>query len=188
METRALQTLGVILGQRGLRTEVSPVSVSNKPDRTNLYQIGDVTIIVSQKDKGLQEKELRSLVAFTNAQEMMKNGVIIVSMAPPSENMTKIVRSLMKEADGKLGFFHLNELQFDITTHRMVSPHIILTKDEVAELLKTRKIRNPEAELPTIDLLDIMARWIGAKHGDIVKIERHSDVAGVTEYYRYCLA
>ena len=187
MESRAIELLRTILGQRGLQTDTSSVTV-DKPDRTNVYKVGDVTVIVSQKDKGLQEKELRNLVNFTTEQGMLKNGVIIVSMAPPSENVSKTIRSLMKEAEGKLGFFHLNELQFDITTHRMVSPHRILKQDEVTEFLKERKIRNPEAELPTIDLLDIMARWIGAKHGDIVKIERHSDVAGVTDYYRYCLA
>ena len=187
MESRALEILRGILAQRGLETDTTPVTI-DKPDRTNLYSIGDVTVIMSQKDKGIQEKELRTLVNFAVDQGMMKNGTIIVSMAPPSENVSKTIRSLMKEAEGNLGFFYLNELQFDITTHRMVSPHRILKKEEVTELLKERKIRNPEAELPTIDLLDIMARWIGAKHGDIVHIERHSDVAGVTDYYRYCLA
>lgn len=187
METRALEILRVILSQRGLSTDTSSIT-ADKPDRTNLYRIGDVTVIISQKDKGIQEKEIRNLVNFATEQGMMKNGVILISMAPPSENVSKTIRSLMRETEGKLGFFHLNELQFDITTHRMVSPHRILKQDEATEFLKQRKIRNAEAELPTIDLLDIMARWIGAKHGDIVKIERHSDVAGVTDYYRYCLA
>ena len=187
METRALEILRTILSQRGLETDTSTITI-DKPDRTNLYKVGDVAVIMSQKDKGIQEKELRSLVNFAIDQGLMKNGTIIVSMAPPSENVSKTIRSLMKEADGKLGFFYLNELQFDITTHRMVSPHRILKKDEASQLLKERKIRNAEAELPTIDLLDIMARWIGAKHGDIVHIERHSDVAGVSDYYRYCLA
>ena len=187
MEDRALDILRKILSARGLSTDTASIT-TEKPDRTNLYRIGDITIIVSQKDKGLQDKDFRTLVNFATEQGMMKNGVIVVAMAPPSDNLSKAIRSLMRESEGKLSFFHINELQFDITTHRMVSPHRILKEEETVSFLKERKIRNPEAELPTIDLLDIMARWIGAKHGDIVHISRHSDVAGTSDYYRYCLA
>ena len=119
---------------------------------------------------------------------MTKNGLIVVAMAPPSENLGKTIRSLLQEPELKLEFFHLNELQFDITTHRMVSPHRILKDDEKTEFLRTKKIRKPEEELPGIDALDIMARWIGARPGDIVRVDRHSDVGGSIPYWLYCLA
>ena len=187
MEDRALETLRKILGNRGLPTETTSIA-DPKPDRTNLYKIGDVTVIVSQKDKGLQEKDLRSLVAFAGDNDMQKNGVIVIAMTPPSENLAKTIRSQIQEMEGKFEFFHINELQFDITTHRMVSPHRILKEDEKTEFLREKKIRKPEEELPGIDVLDIMARWIGARPGDIVRIDRHSDVGGSVPYWRYCLA
>jgi len=187
MEDRALDTLRKILKNRGLPTETTSIA-DPKPDRTNLYKIGDVTVIVSQKDKGLQEKDLRSLAGFAEENGMLKNGLIVVAPAPPSENLAKTIRLLIQEADGKFEFFHLNELQFDITTHRMVSPHRILKDDERTEFLKEKKIRTPEEELPGIDALDIMARWIGARPGDIVRVDRHSDVGGSVPYWRYCLA
>lgn len=187
MENRALETLRIILGKRGLPTETSSIP-DPKLDRTNLYKIGDVTVIMSQKDKGLQDKDLKSIVAFATENGMTKNGLIVVAMAPPSENLGKTIRSLLQEPDLKLEFFHLNELQFDITTHRMVSPHRILKDDEKTEFLRTKKIRKPEEELPGIDALDIMARWIGARPGDIVRVDRHSDVGGSIPYWRYCLA
>lgn len=187
MESKALEILQTILQRRGIRGEITNVT-DEKPDRTNLYKIGDTTVLVSQKDKGLQDKELRSLVAAMEANGLTKNGLIVVAMASPSENLTKTIRSLCVEMEGRFQFFYINELQFDITTHRMVSPHRVLTEEERTEFLAKMSIRNPEAELPTIDILDTMARWIGAKQGDIVLIDRHSDVGGSVPYWRYCLA
>jgi DNA-directed RNA polymerase subunit H len=187
MEDRALETLRKILGRRGLPVETTSIS-EPKPERTNLYKVGDVIVIMSQKDRGLQDKDLRTMVTFAKENGMEKSGLIVVSMAPPSENVVKAIRSIIQEFEGRFEFFHINELQFDITTHRMVSPHRILKEDEKTDFLRDRKIRKPEEELPGIDVMDIMARWIGARPGDIVRIDRHSDVGGSVEYYRYCLA
>jgi len=187
MEDRALNTLRTILERRGLGSEVTSIA-DPKPDRTNMYKVGDTAVIVSQKDKGLQEKDMRNLVAFASEEGLSKNGLIVVAMAPPSENLAKAIRSIIQEASIRFEFFHINELQFDITTHRMVSPHRILKDDEKTEFLREKKIRRPEEELPGIDVLDIMARWIGARPGDIVRIDRHSDVGGSVPYWRYCLA
>lgn len=189
MEDRALETLRKILGKRGISVPPETISVSDpKPDRTNVYKLGDVVVIMSQKDKGLQEKDIRNIVTFATENDMIKNGLIVVAMTPPSENLAKTVRSLIQEVEGKFEFFHLNELQFDITTHRMVSPHRILKDDEKTEFLREKKIQKPAEELPGIDVLDIMSRWIGARPGDIVRIDRHSDVGGSVPYWRYCLA
>lgn len=187
MEDRALSILRTILERRGLSTETTSIA-EPKPDRTNVYKVGDVTVIVSQKDKGLQEKDMRSLVNFASEEGLSKNGLIVVAMAPPSENLAKAIRSIIQEGSTKLEYFHINELQFDITTHRMVSPHRILKEEERTEFLRDKKIRTPEEELPTIDVLDIMSRWIGARPGDIVRVDRHSDVGGSVPYWRYCLA
>lgn len=189
MEDRALETIRKILVSRGISIPPETENIPEpKPDRTTLYKIGDVFVVMSQKDKGLQDKDLRTIVGFAKDNDMMKNGVIVVSMSAPSENLTKTIRLLIQEFQGKFEFFHINELQFDITTHRMVSPHRILKDDERAEFLREKKIRNPEEELPGIDVLDIMARWIGARPKDIVRIDRHSDVGGSVPYWRYCLA
>lgn len=187
MESRALEILRNILGARGLPTETSDIP-DPKPERTNLYKVGDVVVAMSQKDRGLQDKDLRTIVTFLKENGMEKNGLIVVAMMPPSENVVKAIRTLIQETEGRFEFFHINELQFDITTHRMVSPHRILKEEERTEFLRSRKIRKPEEELPGIDVMDIMARWIGARPGDIVRIDRHSDVGGSVEYYRYCLA
>jgi DNA-directed RNA polymerase subunit H len=49
-------------------------------------------------------------------------------------------------------------------------------------------ILNPSTQMPMIDSQDMMAKWIGAKPGDIVEIMRKSETAGSTPYYRHCVA
>jgi DNA-directed RNA polymerase subunit H (RpoH/RPB5) len=32
-----------------------------------------------------------------------------------------------------------------------------------------------------------MVKWIGGRPGDVIEVNRHSDVAGAQLYYRYCV-
>ena len=104
---------------------------------------------------------------------------------PPSEN---VLRSIKSQAADRLQFFHIRQLQFDITTHRMAVPHRILKEDERTALFKRYNVVKPEEQLPWIDSQDAMSKWIGAVPGDILEVLRHSDVAGSQPYYRYVVA
>ena len=84
-------------------------------------------------------------------------------------------------------FFHIKQLQFDITTHRMAMPHRILKEEELKKLYEKFKISQPDQQLPWIDSQDPMAKWIGAIPGDVIEVIRHSDVAGQQLFYRYCV-
>jgi len=73
--------------------------------------------------------------------------------------------------------------KFTILDHELVPKHILLTKEEKKALLKQLKIR-PE-QLPWIRASDPVAKLIGAKPGDIVKIIRKSPTAGESIAYRF---
>ncbi|MEM1624365.1 MAG: DNA-directed RNA polymerase subunit H [Candidatus Nezhaarchaeales archaeon] len=73
--------------------------------------------------------------------------------------------------------------KFTILDHELVPKHILLTKEERKQLLEQLKIR-PE-QLPWIRASDPVAKLIGAKPGDIVKIIRKSPTAGETIAYRF---
>ncbi len=73
--------------------------------------------------------------------------------------------------------------KFTILDHELVPKHILLTKEEKRQLLEQLKIR-PE-QLPWIRASDPVAKLIGAKPGDIVKIIRKSPTAGETVAYRF---
>lgn len=72
---------------------------------------------------------------------------------------------------------------FNIFDHELVPKHILLSKEEAEELLKTSRIK--PYQLPKIKETDPAAKALGAKPGDIIKIIRRSPTAGVAKYYRY---
>lgn len=175
----ALEILRTMLGRRGLDTKTERI-VTEDLERANIYTIGKVLVVFSQKDK-IQERDVTTFMTFANANEYT-NGVIIVALSPPSENVLKTVKNLAKD---RVQLFHIRQLQFDITTHRMAMPHRILKEDERAAMFKQYNVTKPEDQLPWIDSQDTMIKWVGAVPGDIVEVTRHSDVAGRQLYYRY---
>lgn len=181
MENKALETLRVFLERRKLDTTTAPLP-GDLPNAT-LYTIGSVLVIFSQKDKGLLDKDIRTFVKFAK-DNSHTNGVIIVSMAKPSANVLRVMKSFAKE---NIQFFWIYHLQNDWTTHRYSMPHRILTEDERLALVKRYKLTNPAEQLPSIDSQDYQVRVLGAVPGDILEIKRHSDVAGSVVYYRYCV-
>jgi len=182
MEDKALEILRVMLGRRGLETKTERV-VAAELDRANLYTIGKMLVVFSQKDKGVLDKDITTFRKFADTNDYT-NGLVVVSLVPPSDN---VLRSIKSQAADRLQFFHIRQLQFDITTHRMAVPHRIMKEEERTTLFKTYNIVKPEEQLPWIDSQDAQIKWIGGVPGDIIEVVRHSDVAGYQPYYRYCV-
>lgn len=64
----------------------------------------------------------------------------------------------------------------------MVPEHVILGDSEKKELLE--RLRISSSNLPKIIINDPVAKVIGAKEGDVLRIERKSATAGTATYYR----
>ena len=75
------------------------------------------------------------------------------------------------------------DLSSMILQHELVPKHEVVPVEEAAEIL--RKLRVKPEQLPWIRASDPVARAIGAKPGDIVKIVRRSPTAGEIVVYRY---
>lgn len=74
------------------------------------------------------------------------------------------------------------EKPFDILKHELVPEHVILSEDEKAKLLEQYNITS--RQLPKILGSDPVAKALGAKPGDVLKITRKSETAGMYVYYR----
>jgi len=186
MEQKAIETLQAMLAARKMESTdiVKPITAKDGIDeRTSVFTIGSVLVIFSNKERGIMEKELKNYVLFASNNKY-KSGLIIVLMVPPSDSISKIVRSLSHE---RIQVFHIRELQGDITKHRLWMPHRILKEEERKAMFEKYKVSKPEEQLPWISSQDKAARWIGAIPGDVIEIIRHSDVAGNNLYYRYCV-
>jgi DNA-directed RNA polymerase subunit H (RpoH/RPB5) len=184
MEETALSTLRTMLERRKLSTTTERITTDNKKMASaKLYTIGDVLVAYfDQKDKVLAG-DITNVLAFAE-ENGHTSGIVIVAMSPPSENVLRVAKSHAKK---RVAFFHVWQLQFDITTHRMAMPHRILDEEERNAVFDKYKISDPENQLPWIDSQDTMIKWIGAIPGDVVEVTRHSDTAGRSLYYRYCV-
>lgn len=73
--------------------------------------------------------------------------------------------------------------EFSIMEHNLVPKHEILEPEEIQKVLEQYHVK--PHQLPYILSTDPAARGLNAKPGDVIKITRKSEVAGVTVYYRY---
>ena len=72
---------------------------------------------------------------------------------------------------------------FEPMTHLFVPNHEILGKSEADEIMVKYNAK-PE-QMPFIAVNDPVMRSISAKAGDLIRITRKSETAGVAQYYRY---
>jgi DNA-directed RNA polymerase subunit H len=93
----------------------------------------------------------------------------------------KCSNSLLKEEAERV-MEEKKESKFNILEHELVPKHEILSEEEKQEVLKRLGVK-PE-ELPLLLVTDPVARAIGAKPGDVVRIIRESPTAGKAIAYR----
>ena len=72
--------------------------------------------------------------------------------------------------------------KIDVMSHKMVPQHTILTPEEAEEVFS--KYHIVPQQLPKIQLKDPTVKAINAQVGDILKITRESETAGVSVAYR----
>ena len=109
----------------------------------------------------------------------VNSGIIIIS-GKLSQQAKQKVQEINKELQVEI--FTGNELVVNITEHELVPKHILLSKEDKEILLKRYKIK--ENQLPKILVTDPVARFLGLKRGDVVKIIRVSETAGRYITYR----
>jgi DNA-directed RNA polymerase I, II, and III subunit RPABC1 len=101
------------------------------------------------------------------------------------ENLTSPAVLMLKDLEAKgifVSFFAESELMYDIYEHVRVPRHILLTPLEKQQLLK--KLNATECLLPKMQRHDPMARYLGLRVGDVVKIQRYSMTVAHDVYYR----
>jgi DNA-directed RNA polymerase subunit H len=72
--------------------------------------------------------------------------------------------------------------EFDVLSHQLVPNHIILSDKEIEEVYNRFKITREQ--LPKILITDPCVKRISAKVGDVIKIQRESPTAGMSDFYR----
>ncbi len=70
--------------------------------------------------------------------------------------------------------------KFEITKHRLVPKHTVLSEKEFAQLSKQYSLK----DIPKILITDPALEELKVKEGDLIKIERESLTAGRTLFFR----
>ena len=116
--------------------------------------------------------------------ELLKNAQANSGLIIMPGKMSSQAEQKIKEINNELQIevFTLGDLVVNITEHELVPKHLLLSPEDKELLLKRYKIK--EHQLPKILLSDPVARYLGLKRGDVVKIIRVSETAGKYITYR----
>jgi len=152
--------------------------------------IQTVTEMITQREYKITEKDSDKIIgvnskgdriiAFTNIiskfnNDRVKEYVSVLykmgmnhCIAIYSDSITPMAKKFIKDSlDIKIELFCQDELQFNITKHRLVPPHIKLTDEEGKQFKKKYGLKHP-----VILTSDPVARFYNFKRGDIIKIVR----------------
>jgi DNA-directed RNA polymerase I, II, and III subunit RPABC1 len=146
------------------------------------YIVGDQLFVFFPVDEKVGVKPIKTYCQRMKEQNV-KRAIIVVK-----QNLTPFAKSAIKELtqrNFRVEYFRDNELLVDITEHRLVPEHILLTAQEKREVLKRYGLK--PSQLPKIQVYDPVARYLGMSHGEVVKIVRPSETAGRYITYRICI-
>ena len=113
--------------------------------------------------------------------EEMQTGKAISGMIITSTKLSQQAKQQIENSK-EIEVFDLKELVVNITEHELVPKHILLSEKDKKQLLERYKIR--DSQLPKILVGDPVAKYLGLKRGDVVKIIRESETAGRYITYR----
>ncbi|KEZ41103.1 hypothetical protein SAPIO_CDS7166 [Scedosporium apiospermum] len=108
---------------------------------------------------------------------------ILITRVPLTPAARKFIA--VAESYAQLECFIEEDLLVNITHHELVPRHVLLSKEEKVALLKRYRLK--ETQLPRILQKDPVARYLGLRRGQVVKIIRNSETAGRYASYRLCV-
>lgn len=184
-EEIALSTIQEMLTSRGLvadKFELVPTTM----DGTKMYSFAGILLIFSTKTR-VSEKELNNFLSFAS-ENNFASGIIIVSPSRPSESVMKVLIGHNADRENVyVQIFDIRSLGFNISKHRKVPQHRICKENEKPEIIKNYNLKSLE-QMPKILSQDAMAKFIGARPGDVVEVVGLCETSADNLRYRYCVA
>lgn len=126
---------------------------------------------------------IKHIRAFAHTLESQghNNGILITRIMPNAAALRAL--EPLAERDITAEIFPEADLLVNITKHELVPQHVLLSDQEKKVLLDRYRLK--ETQLPRIQAADPVARFLGLKKGQVVKIIRKSETAGRYASYRW---
>lgn len=131
-------------------------------------------------EKSVGVKTMRKLLSILDEKKIERG--IIIFPGTMTSSARKVILAMHNKF--KLEEFAEADLLVNITHHRLVPRHEVLTVDEKKLLLDRYRLK--ETQLPRIQIADPIARYYGLRRGQVVKITRPSETSGRYASYRIC--
>jgi DNA-directed RNA polymerases I, II, and III subunit RPABC1 len=109
------------------------------------------------------------------------NGILVTTVAPNAAALRAL--EPLAERGITAEVFPEQDLLVNITKHELVPKHVLLSDEEKKVLLDRYRLK--ETQLPRIQANDPVAKYLGLRKGNVVKIIRKSETAGRYASYRW---
>jgi len=172
-----------------MTTEIFKQKFGESPSRDSLNILveksddpGDMLFVFFPQDEKVGVGPLKVYTTRMEA-ENVKRAILVVK-----DKLTAFAKTALKEFSlrgSRIEYFRDSELLVDITEHKLVPKHEVLTDQQKKELLDRYRLK--PGQLPRIQVSDPVARYFGLTQGQVVKIVRPSETAGRYITYRICM-
>eukprot|EP00344_Euplotes_crassus_P000123 CAMPEP_0197009428 /NCGR_PEP_ID=MMETSP1380-20130617/50069_1 /TAXON_ID=5936 /ORGANISM="Euplotes crassus, Strain CT5" /LENGTH=186 /DNA_ID=CAMNT_0042430669 /DNA_START=45 /DNA_END=605 /DNA_ORIENTATION=- len=138
-------------------------------------------LVFFPEEEKLSQDHIKNYITKLHDNDILHCILVVKGKITPSAE--KMIREF--ESSLTIEVFNEKEMYVNITRHEYVPKHVLLSNDEKKELLKRYKIK--DFQLPKILKGDAIARYLGLKRSNVVKIIRSSETAGKYITYRLCI-
>ena len=157
------------------------ISCQKEGDEEKIAEMGGKAIVFFPREDKVTAQSIAKFMTKLNESNVYHCIIIVKGVLTPQALKAKDEFTSVMQFE----IFHEQELYVDITEHELVPPHSIMTDEQKKELLKRYRIK--ETQLPKIRRDDAVARYMGLRAGQVVKIVRASETAGRYVTYRVCV-
>lgn len=138
---------------------------------------GTVYVEFCADSLGVGTKQVRAFNHFVDERQFHTG--IFITQIPISPSAVRLLKSVPER---HCEHFLEQDLLVNITRHELVPKHVLLSAEEKARLLLRYRLK--ESQLPRIQRDDPVAKYLGLRRGQVVKIIRRSETAGRYASYR----
>ena len=135
------------------------------------------------ENKNFGKNELKDMVQKIK-KEYNDININIIIVLRDKENPS-VRREMQFSQYNNIELFIQKNLTFNLTHHELVPKHIILSDEEKKKVFEKYNVNESQpTQFPKILITDPVAKYYGAKRGQMFKILRKSPFTGESTYYR----